>query len=124
MHKAPYVFPIIGGRKVEHLQANIEALSISLTEEQIKYLEGILTFDKGFPSSLIVRFDDFFYMLGPFGLTRWECFLGRVRYLSLVVHVLCALRYSTTPAAYCPYLQLIATGNLSGSLRTKTLHRV
>ncbi|PBK99004.1 hypothetical protein ARMGADRAFT_1124135 [Armillaria gallica] len=24
--KTPYVFPIIGGRKVEHLKANIEAL--------------------------------------------------------------------------------------------------
>jgi len=53
MHKAPYVFPIIGGRKVEHLHDNIEALSISLTTEQMSYLDDILPFDKGFPSSLI-----------------------------------------------------------------------
>jgi len=53
MHKAPYVFPIIGGRKVEHLHDNIEALSISLTTEQMSYLDNILPFDKGFPSSLI-----------------------------------------------------------------------
>ncbi|KAH9925272.1 aryl-alcohol dehydrogenase [Fomitopsis serialis] len=49
MHKAPYIFPIIGGRKVEHLQANIEALSIKLTGEQMAYLERILTFELGFP---------------------------------------------------------------------------
>ena len=29
MHKTAYVFPIIGGRKVEHLLANLEALDIS-----------------------------------------------------------------------------------------------
>ena len=54
MQKAPYVFPIIGGRKVEHLQANLEALEIDLTPEHIKYLEGILPFDPGFPTTLIV----------------------------------------------------------------------
>ena len=55
MHKAPYVFPIIGGRKVEHLQSNIEALGIRLSDEQIAHIEGVLPFDKGFPNSLIVR---------------------------------------------------------------------
>lgn len=54
MHKAPYVFPIVGGRKVEHLMDNVEALGISLTREQISYLDGILPFDKGFPNTLIV----------------------------------------------------------------------
>ncbi|KAF8644326.1 hypothetical protein AX16_008534 [Volvariella volvacea WC 439] len=49
LHKAKYVFPLIGGRKVEHLQANIEALTISLTPEQIQYLESILPFDVGLP---------------------------------------------------------------------------
>ncbi|KAI0044552.1 arylalcohol dehydrogenase [Auriscalpium vulgare] len=53
MSKAPYVFPIIGGRKVENLQKNIEALQISLTQEQIDYLESILPFDAGFPTWLI-----------------------------------------------------------------------
>ncbi|KAH8112134.1 aryl-alcohol dehydrogenase [NADP+] [Phellopilus nigrolimitatus] len=53
MQKTPYVFPIIGGRKVEHLLANIEALKISLSHEQIKYLESILPFDPGFPNKLI-----------------------------------------------------------------------
>ncbi|EKM50555.1 uncharacterized protein PHACADRAFT_213470 [Phanerochaete carnosa HHB-10118-sp] len=49
MQKAPYVFPIIGGRKVEHLYQNMEALDISLTPEQIKVLDDIVPFDKGFP---------------------------------------------------------------------------
>ncbi|PSR75687.1 hypothetical protein PHLCEN_2v8978 [Hermanssonia centrifuga] len=55
MQKAPYVFPIIGGRKVEHLHSNLEALDIALTPEHITYLEGILPFDKGFPQN---RFGD------------------------------------------------------------------
>ena len=54
MQKAPFVFPIIGGRKVEHLLANLEALDISLDDEQIQYLESIIPFDVGFPSNLIV----------------------------------------------------------------------
>ena len=54
MQKTPYVFPIVGGRKVEHLMANIEALKISLSDEQIKYLESILPLDLGFPLSMIV----------------------------------------------------------------------
>jgi len=49
MQKAPYVFPIIGGRKVEHLHQNLEALSLHLTDEQIKRLDGIVPFNKGFP---------------------------------------------------------------------------
>ncbi|KAF9450090.1 Aldo/keto reductase [Macrolepiota fuliginosa MF-IS2] len=53
MHKTPYVFPIVGGRKVEQLIQNIKALSIRLSDEQIRYLEGALPFDAGFPSSLI-----------------------------------------------------------------------
>ncbi|KAH9928004.1 Aldo/keto reductase [Epithele typhae] len=53
MQKVPYVFPIIGGRKVEHLDANLEALDVALSEEQIKYLEGVLPFDKGFPHNFV-----------------------------------------------------------------------
>lgn len=49
MQKIPYVFPIIGGRKVEHLIANLEALDISLSAEHIKLIESALPFDYGFP---------------------------------------------------------------------------
>jgi len=55
MQKTPYVFPIVGGRKVEHLMANIEALELVLSDEQIKYLENALPFDPGFPVTFIVR---------------------------------------------------------------------
>ena len=54
MQKAPYVFPIVGGRKVEHLLANLEALDISLSDEQINYLESIVPLEPGFPSNFIV----------------------------------------------------------------------
>ncbi|TFK48669.1 Aldo/keto reductase [Heliocybe sulcata] len=53
MHKTPYVFPIIGGRKVEHLMDNITALDISLSDEQIAYLDSILPFEIGFPGWFI-----------------------------------------------------------------------
>ncbi|KZT08172.1 Aldo/keto reductase [Laetiporus sulphureus 93-53] len=53
MQKTPYVFPIVGGRKIEHLMDNIQALEIALSPEQVAYLEGILPFDLGFPCSLI-----------------------------------------------------------------------
>ncbi|KAM0788304.1 putative aryl-alcohol dehydrogenase aad14 [Microbotryomycetes sp. NB124-2] len=53
MNKTPYVFPIIGGRKVEHLHDNIKALSIKLTPEQIKRIEEVKPFDFGFPSNFI-----------------------------------------------------------------------
>ncbi|KAF8134690.1 NADP-dependent oxidoreductase domain-containing protein [Mycena galopus ATCC 62051] len=41
MAKVPYCFPILGGRKVEHLI------------EQIAYLESVVPFDPGFPVDLI-----------------------------------------------------------------------
>jgi aryl-alcohol dehydrogenase-like predicted oxidoreductase len=55
MQKVPYVFPIIGGRKIEHLLSNIQALDIFLTPEHIAYLESIIPFDPGFPTALFVR---------------------------------------------------------------------
>ncbi|KAJ3483048.1 hypothetical protein NLI96_g6576 [Meripilus lineatus] len=51
LQKTPYVFPIIGGRKVEHLHANIEALRIALSPEQISFLENVIPFDLGFPTN-------------------------------------------------------------------------
>ncbi|KAF8073440.1 NADP-dependent oxidoreductase domain-containing protein [Lyophyllum atratum] len=53
LQKTPYVFPIIGGRKVEHLLGNLEALDISLTQEQIAFLESAVEFDLGFPGNFI-----------------------------------------------------------------------
>ncbi|KZT08151.1 Aldo/keto reductase [Laetiporus sulphureus 93-53] len=53
MQKTPYVFPIIGGRRIEQLTDNIQALEIALSPEQVAYLEGVLPFDLGFPSNMI-----------------------------------------------------------------------
>ncbi|PYI01541.1 putative aryl-alcohol dehydrogenase [Aspergillus sclerotiicarbonarius CBS 121057] len=53
MSKAGNVFPLVGGRKVEHLKDNIRALSIKLTDEQIEYLESVKPFNPGFPHNFI-----------------------------------------------------------------------
>jgi diketogulonate reductase-like aldo/keto reductase len=53
MQKTTNVFPIVGGRKVEHLHDNIQALSMKLTDEQVKYLESQTEFEPGFPSNFI-----------------------------------------------------------------------
>ncbi|KAF9012104.1 arylalcohol dehydrogenase, partial [Hymenopellis radicata] len=47
MQKTTNVFPIIGGRKVEHLKDNMEALDISLSTEQIKFIDDIIPFGDG-----------------------------------------------------------------------------
>lgn len=52
-HKTPYVFPIVGGRTLDHLKANIEAINLSLTEEDIKEIEAAAPFDPGFPTSFL-----------------------------------------------------------------------
>lgn len=63
MQKFPYVFPIVGGRKIEHLHANLEALEISLSPEQIKFLGDVVPFDKGFPYSFFVCILPFLFFM-------------------------------------------------------------
>jgi len=53
MHKTPYVFPIVGGRKVEHLKGNIAALGISLSEDDLEEIEKAYVFDPGFPHTFL-----------------------------------------------------------------------
>ncbi|KAF2493230.1 aryl-alcohol dehydrogenase [Lophium mytilinum] len=53
IQKEPYIFPIIGGRKLEHMKANIEALSIELTAEEVKEIEAAAQFDQGFPKKIM-----------------------------------------------------------------------
>ncbi|EGY21883.1 hypothetical protein VD0002_g4300 [Verticillium dahliae] len=53
LQKTRHVFPMIGGRKVEHLKDNITALSIHLTDEQIAKLESVKEFEIGFPTNMI-----------------------------------------------------------------------
>ncbi|OJD36419.1 norsolorinic acid reductase [Diplodia corticola] len=63
MHKAPYVFPIVGGRKVSHLKGNIEALSLELSKDEIQEIEDAVPFDVGFPASMLFEF---------FGQQKWH----------------------------------------------------
>ncbi|KAF7194135.1 Norsolorinic acid reductase A [Pseudocercospora fuligena] len=53
MHKTPNVFPIIGGRKIQHLKGNIEALSLKLSPEEIEEIENAYPFDYGFPLNFL-----------------------------------------------------------------------
>lgn len=52
-HKAPYVFPIIGGRTIDHLKGNIEALTLELDDEDIQEIEAADKFDLGFPTNFL-----------------------------------------------------------------------
>ena len=53
LHKAPYVFPIVGGRNIGHLKGNIEALGVELSAEDIARIEGAVEFDVGFPLNFL-----------------------------------------------------------------------
>ncbi|EGP84199.1 unnamed protein product [Zymoseptoria tritici ST99CH_1A5] len=53
MSKTPNVFPLVGGRKVEHLLDNIKSLEIQLTDAQIEELESVTSFEPGFPNNFI-----------------------------------------------------------------------
>ncbi|KAE8422594.1 Norsolorinic acid reductase B [Aspergillus pseudocaelatus] len=51
--KAPYVFPIVGVRKVEHLMGVEPAVHISLTDEEVNAIESAYEFDPGFPHTFL-----------------------------------------------------------------------
>ncbi|KAG8160210.1 hypothetical protein KVR01_009746 [Diaporthe batatas] len=53
LRKARNVFPLVGFRKVEHLQDSIQALSIRLTDDQVSYIERQNPFDIGFPLNFV-----------------------------------------------------------------------
>ena len=53
MHKAPYVFPIVGGRKIDHLKGNIEALGLELSDEEMDDIDSAVPFDVGFPMNFL-----------------------------------------------------------------------
>ena len=53
MAKAPYVFPIVGGRSLKHLEGNIEALGLELSAEEIAEIEGAYPFQAGFPQAFL-----------------------------------------------------------------------
>ena len=53
MAKQPYIFPIVGVRKVEHLQDNISALKLRLSKEEMDEIEKAYEFKPGFPHDFI-----------------------------------------------------------------------
>jgi len=53
MHKTTYVFPICGGRTIGHLKGNMEALTIELSAEDMKEIDGAPSFDIGFPQNIM-----------------------------------------------------------------------
>lgn len=55
-HKYPYVYPIVGGRKIDHLKGNIEALSLELSEEEVDDIDSAIPFDVGFPMNFLFTF--------------------------------------------------------------------
>ncbi|CAA9965036.1 Norsolorinic acid reductase [Pyrenophora teres f. maculata] len=55
-HKYPYVYPIVGGRKLEHLKGNIEALSLALSDEEVDDIDSAVPFDVGFPMNFLFTF--------------------------------------------------------------------
>lgn len=66
--KFPYVVPIAGGRKVEHLRWNIDALKLELTDRDIEEIEAAYPFDIGFPMNFLFR-DGIPKQAGPRELT-------------------------------------------------------
>lgn len=53
LQKTPYVFPIVGGRKREHIEGIIPGLGVNLTEEEVKKVESAYPFDHGFPHTFL-----------------------------------------------------------------------
>ena len=43
----------MGGTKISHLEDNVKAIGVVLTDEQIKKIENTVPFDIGFPLNLI-----------------------------------------------------------------------
>ncbi|KAE9396472.1 sterigmatocystin biosynthesis dehydrogenase stcV [Gymnopus androsaceus JB14] len=53
MQKTPYVFPIVGGRTVDHIQGSIDGLKVELSEDEVKEIEAAYPFDHGFPHTFL-----------------------------------------------------------------------
>lgn len=51
--KEPYVFPLVGCRTVRHLEGNIEALSVKLSDADIREIEESSPLDLGFPLNFL-----------------------------------------------------------------------
>ncbi|KAL2847186.1 hypothetical protein BJY01DRAFT_246960 [Aspergillus pseudoustus] len=52
-HKYHRVFPVVGGRKVEHILSNVEAIDTRLTPEHITRIETVKEWQPGMPHTII-----------------------------------------------------------------------
>lgn len=53
LHKSTYVCPIIGCRKMEHLESNVKALDINLSADDIEKINAAYDFRYGFPHDFL-----------------------------------------------------------------------
>lgn len=53
LHKAPYVFPLIGCRTLEHVKGTVNALDVRLSQQEIEEIEAVHSFDPGFPHNFL-----------------------------------------------------------------------
>lgn len=53
LQKTPYVFPLVGCRKLEYLKGAVAALKVNLSEEDVEKIESANFFDPGFPHSFL-----------------------------------------------------------------------
>lgn len=51
--KTPYVFPIVGGRKLEHIQGNIASLRVALAGGEMGQVGSGYEFVPGFPHTFL-----------------------------------------------------------------------
>jgi len=72
LQKYPYVFPIVGTRKIDHLKGNITALEqVKLTDADIKELEDASPANLGFPHSMIGAHPSTNFILNYFAKYSW-----------------------------------------------------
>ncbi|KAH8812589.1 norsolorinic acid reductase [Xylogone sp. PMI_703] len=79
-HNSPYVFPIIGGRKLEHLKGNIKALEVELSAEDITEIESAVPFDLGFPHSFLCPGQPVPHNAKDVGMSKIYCQIDCVEY--------------------------------------------
>lgn len=72
------MYPIVGGRKVDHLKGNIEALGLRLDEDELDKIDNAYGFEIGFPHDFLSSQNQ--SLLGP--EDGW--FLNNVSYLDFV----------------------------------------
>ncbi|RDW56571.1 hypothetical protein BP6252_14076 [Coleophoma cylindrospora] len=53
LHKSPYVFPLIGARKLEHIQGIVPGLGVALSDDDVELIDSAYEFDHGFPHTFL-----------------------------------------------------------------------